>query len=250
MHEPDQQFYLFLINADTPSDREINSWHPNLIIERVWWQYDPVNWRATMSSARSIPLEKVLKEYREETIYLDSDIIIRGPLVEIFSSLKEYDLTVKFRPQLNQRGPAGTDYAAKFNAGVIGIRPSPIGLKFTRRYNQLIQNHISSGKPLVYYLEEEKINSWIDQELLFVTYLEYQKELLFKSLPEKYNDAKFHNESIIWHGKGTAYKHPMFTTERMRYDYPVLYHPLGTFNQILSLSRNIKRCMNRANHSP
>ncbi len=240
-HEPDQRFYLLLINTDTPLDREIGNWHPDIIVERVWWPYDPINWHGMMSSARSIPLEKVLEQYEEKIVYLDSDIIVRSSLIEIFSILDDYDLTVKYRPQLNQRGPGGTEFAAKFNAGVIGIRPSTTGLKFVRRYNQLIQEHIASGKPLKYRLEDENIVSSIDQELLYVTYLEFQQELLFKPLPEKFNDAKFNPHSLIWHGKGSAYKHPLFVSERWRYALPALYHPMGLCTQIISFARDLKR---------
>ena len=239
-HIPDQRFYLYLINSDKPTDREIQSWHPNLILEKVRWRIDPDNWRALMCSARALPLETVLKKYNEKVIYLDSDTLVRKSIHELLSILDKNDLTVKYRPQLNQMGAAGTHYAAKFNNGVIGIRPSPIGIKFAQRYNELIQEHIASGKPLEHHLKKENITSIFDQELLFLTYLEFQDDISFYPLPEKFNDARFSPNSIIWHGKGTAYNHPLYTTERYRYEYPRMYYPLGLASQGLSIIRYLR----------
>lgn len=87
--EPTQKFYLFLINADKSVDKEIQKWHSYIIIDHAKFKYDPEKWRGLMCSARTIPLEKALTTYKEPLIYLDSDILLRGPLKELFDQLKD-----------------------------------------------------------------------------------------------------------------------------------------------------------------
>ncbi|GAI37357.1 unnamed protein product, partial [marine sediment metagenome] len=119
--EPEQKFYLYLVNAEKDLDEEIKKWHPNIIIEHAEFSYDPEKWRGLMCSARSIPLESVLTSYKEPTIYLDSDILLMGHLTELFEQLKDNDVMIRLRSELKLKGPAGTEHSAKFNSGVIAV---------------------------------------------------------------------------------------------------------------------------------
>jgi lipopolysaccharide biosynthesis glycosyltransferase len=238
---PDHPFYLFLVNVDRSKDNEIKSWHSNIVIEHVFWDYRPSRWRGMLSSARSILLYNSLKMHKDNVLYLDSDIIVRRPLVELFAILSDYDLTIKYRPELNHLGPSGTMFASKFNAGVIGIRYSENGLAFAKKYNKYLWNYINSGDELIIDLPHEKINTYIDQEMLYITYLEFKNRINFLPLPVGFNDSKFLPQSTIWHGKGTAYNHPIFTVERKRYQSSFHHHALGIYNFILNSSRSIKK---------
>jgi len=240
-HAADHQFYLFLINVDESKDNEIKSWHSNIVIEHVFWDNHPTRWKGMLSSARSIPLYNSLKVYKENILYLDADIIIRRPLDDLFAILHDYDLTIKYRPELNHLGPSGTMFASKFNAGVIGIRYSENGLAFAQRYNKYLWNYINSGDELIINLPQEKINTYIDQEMLYITYLEFKNRINFFPLPGGFNDSKFLPQSTIWHGKGTAYNHPIFAVERKRHQSSFHYHALGLYNSSLNSARSLKK---------
>lgn len=214
--EPDQKFYLFLINADKSVDKEIQKWHPNIIIDHAEFKYDPEKWRGLMCSARTIPLEKALTTYREPLIYLDSDIILRGPLTELFDQLKDYDLIVRSRPNLKTKGAAGTEHAGKFNSGVIAISPSEQAITFIKEYNRRVRSHIKSGRPIDFI--DNGIYTAIDQEYLYLVYLDMKSNLLFCPLDDKFNDAYLNDKSVVWHGKGVARTALKYKREKSRYE--------------------------------
>ena len=239
-YEPNQRFYLFLVNSDSVPDLTIKRWHPNIIIERVTWPYDAERWRGIMCSARSIPIQNTIERYHEPVIYLDSDTLLRGPLTGIFQALETCDLMVRFRPDLEHVGAAGTPYGSTFNSGVIAIRPSAAGMHFAQEYNRLLQEFLASGKSLEVYRQEYRIRFVVDQELLYVTYLRLQDEIVFRPLPAKFNDAKFDPSSIIWHGKGSAREHPQYVLEKLRHSGRLLYYPFGILSSLLNVFRLVR----------
>lgn len=240
-YAPEQSFYLFLINDQNTPDESIQKWHTDILIDRVFWPIKGERWRGIICSARSIPIEKALKKYHQKLLYLDADMIVRGSLTGLFHDLDLYDLMIKHRPQLNHLGPTGSQFASRFNSGVIAIRPSSGGLKFAQEYNLALQNYVNSGKPLVLPLLGEKVVSYIDQELLFLTYLRLKNEITFSPLPDKYNDAKFMPDSLIWHGKGTARNHPLYRLEKAYYQHRRLSPLFTVFSSILFAARAAKR---------
>ena len=241
---PEQLFYLYLINVDEAKDNEIHSWHPNIVIEHVDWDYEPGRWRGLLCSARSIPIYKSLQDYTEDVLYLDADVIVRRSLDNLFAILCDYDLTIKYRPELKHMGAVGTMFANTFNSGVIGIRYSDIGLEFAKRYDENLWNYIDTGGELRLFLPQENIVNYADQEMLYITYLEFVNKIDFLPLPVGFNDSKFLPQSSIWHGKGTAYNHPIFTVERKRYQSSFHYHALSVCNFILNSTRTIKKRIN------
>lgn len=248
-HEPGQRFYLYLVSTNPELESAIQTWHPNIIINRVAWPYEVEPRPGLMNCLRSIALQKALEAYQEPTLYLDSDILLRGKLAALFETLDTCDLMVKFRPELKHLGVAGTFYASIFNSGVIAIRPSPSGKRFVQEYNSILNEFISSGKPIVVYREEHRINVYADQELLYVAYSRLQDQLQFKPLPDEFNDAKFDPSSIIWHGKGTARKSPRYVREKLRYRNRILMYPYSLFLGVWILSRSVKRKLGRIRRS-
>lgn len=240
-HEPAHPFFLFLVNSKSEKDSTIRSWHPQIEIERATWPQDSETWRGTMSCARSIPIRKVLENCREPAIYLDSDVLLRGSIHNLFEILERVDLTVKHRPESKLAGPAGTPFAFNFNAGVIGLRPSQMGIRFARLFDDNIQEHLRAGKPVSLYHPNVRVEALVDQELLFATYLQLKDNLLFEALPLEFNDSKFDQKSIIWHGKGTARQHPLYRVEKARYRYSALYYPLTLLSSALSILRAVRR---------
>ena len=223
-HAPRQRFYLFLVNSTEDRIAEVRGYHPNLIVEHVQWPYDDQRWRGLMCSARSIPIIHVLETYKEPTIYLDSDTLVMGPLDELFGELETCDLLIKYRPGIEQLGPAGTLNSAKFNSGVIAIRPTEVTLKFIREYDRLLREWIDAGKPIYQWREEHKVNTYIDQEFLYMVYDELKEQLKFKPLHDKFNDSRFRPGSVIWHGKGVARKRLPYVLAKLSYDNLFFYY--------------------------
>jgi len=243
-HAPDQRFYLFLVNSNSVSDATIQSWNPNIIIERATWPHQRDRWRALMCCARSIPLQKILEEYGEPTIYLDSDTVLRGPLTDLFEALETHDLLVHFRPERVQTGAAGTPYGSTFNNGVIAIRPSAVGIRLAREYNKRLQEYITSGNPLEVFRQEYGISFVIDQELLYVTYLQLQDEVKFNPLPIRFNDTGLRPGGVIWHAKGGgARSRPLYLQEKFYYENRALFYLLFAYHSILNAGRNLKRIL-------
>ena len=248
-YEPDQRFYFFLVSSNPLLKSTIKTWHPDIVIECVEWPYDEPPRSGMLYCIRSIPLQSVLETYREPTIYLDSDTILRGSLFEIFKDLQTYDLLVKKRPELKQLGVAGTPYASTFNSGVIAIRPSEAGILLARLYNDILHAHIASGKPITHYQEDIRVSVYADQELLYVAYHQLKDQLLFKPLPTKFNDAKFDPDSIIWHGKGTARKNPYYVKEKLRHSHQFKYYAFSLYLWVRKIAGSIKRKIDKQEDS-
>lgn len=134
-HEPDQRFYLYLVGINRDEETTISSWHPKIIVDKGTWPYHSDPRPGMINCIRSIALEKVLKKYHEPSVYLDSDTILRGPLTKLFEILESYDLSVKYRPELKQRGVVNSPHASTFSSGIIAIRPSDEGIQFASEYN-------------------------------------------------------------------------------------------------------------------
>lgn len=238
--EPNQRFYLYLVEGTPDQVLLVQSWHPNIIVECTAWPYKDQKF-GMMYCLRSIPLRKVLEQYREPTIYLDSDIILRTNLKSLFEMLEHYDVIVRYRPGLNYIGAAGTPHGATFNNGVIAIRASKQGIRFAQEYDLVLEKYLLSGKPLTTYNQKLGMKFVVDQELLYVVFESMKDHIVFEPLPEIFNDARFNRKSVIWHGKGAARKHPAFVIEKKRYKQKFFYHPLGMVNWILWRLRQLKR---------
>ena len=239
-YEPAQRFYLFLVSSDLALESLVKAWHPNIIIDRVARPYSRGLRSGMLFCVRSIALRKALEIYREPTVYLDSDTLLRGELRDVFKDLETFDLMVKYRPHLKHFGVAGTPYGSTFNSGVIAVRPSAAGIRFARGYDRRLQGLVASERPLTRYQEDIKIKFVVDQELLYVTYLDFRDELLFKALPDRFNDARFGSDSIVWHGKGTARTDPRYVLEKLRYSNRFLFCPFSVYVSFWNFLRSIK----------
>jgi len=223
-YAPKQHFYLFLVNSSEQRIAELRHCHQNLIVEHVWWPYDAERWRGLMCSARSIPILKVLRSYKQPTLYLDSDMLVMAPLDELFAELETFDLLVKYRPQCDVLGAGGTKDAAKFNSGVIAIGSGRIALQFAEEYNRHIREWIDQARPLCRYDEESRVSTCIDQEFLYLVYEQFKDRLKFKPLPDEFNDTRFRLGSVIWHGKGMARKYLPYHLAKLSYDNRFIHY--------------------------
>jgi len=217
-HAPKIRFHLFLVNSSNERVAPLRQIHPNLEVRHVTWERDASRWRGIMCCARSIPIAELIATSTEPVIYLDSDIIMRKSPAGLLKELDQHDLLIRLRPNMTQLGPVGTPHAAKFNSGVIAIRPNPTTIAFAEEYNNTMRAWIEAGKPIIEWREEDKTDAYIDQEFLYLAYEKFKDRLSFKPLPDEYNDAKFHAASTLWHGKGRARRHPAYRVAKMELD--------------------------------
>lgn len=240
-HVPEEPFYLFLVNSTRERIAALRSCHPRLIVEHVLWPYDPERWRGLMCCARSVPIRHVLETYREPTLYLDSDILVMGPLDDLFGRLKSFDLLVKYRPEVDVLGAGGTRKAGKFNSGVIAVRPSEPGLQFAGEYDRRLREWIEAGKPLCHFDEERGVSTCVDQEFLYVIYEEFGDRLKFQPLPDRFNDATFQSDSVIWHGKGSARRHPEYVLAKLSYGNRLQHYGVRVVGFVFRILRRVVR---------
>lgn len=239
-HAPDQKLYLYLVEGTSEHASLVQTWHPNVIVECAEWPYNGIK-PGMMYCLRSIPLKSVLEEYGEPTIYFDSDIILRSSLGGFFEILKGCDAMVRYHPDLNYVGAAGTPHGATFNNGVIALNASAGGIRLAQEYDQTLKEYLASGKALTTYNSELNMKFVIDQELLYVTFERIKNSVVFEPLPMIYNDARFSYNSVVWHGKGAARKHPTFVIEQKRYRSELSYYLLGFANWVFWNLRQLRK---------
>ena len=143
-------------------------------------------------------------------------MILKQPLTELFSLLKHYDLSVLTREDSRILGPLGTEHAYKFNSGVIGLRPSAVGLEFVTRYCDDIQQRIASGQSIDQ--THKGVYTALDQEYLYILYKEMASRLQFIPLDPAFNDSDFKPDSVVWHGKGHTRRQLEYKIEKAHYD--------------------------------
>jgi hypothetical protein len=229
---PEQRFYLFLVNGETVTDSRLHGWHPNLIIERVSRPYDAQNWHGQMCCARAAPLARVLAEYGEPTIYLDADMLVRSSLKPLLAELAQCDLMVLHRPERVQIGAAGTPYGSSFNNAVIAVSPTEAGRKFAQAYANRLRDYMASGQPIEAYRPEYGLHFYVDQELLYVTYLDHRRQVRFRPLPQQFHNTSLKASATIWHGKGDVRRQPAYVREKLRFTRPHLYYPYSVYYQL------------------
>lgn len=222
-YNPEERFYLYLVNADSQLDRKIAKWHSNILIEHCTVPYKKKDWAGIICGLRCIPILKALEEFNQPTIYLDSDVLLRGSVRPVLNDLQRHDLMVKLRPQLEVVGPMGTPHAAKFNAGIIGFGNSQVAIDFAREFHRRLTAWYDSGKPFHMFQDTHQVITGVDQELLYVLYEEWKERIRFKDLGNKYNDSSFDANSVIWHGKGKARNRRVYRLEQLYYKNRLLW---------------------------
>ena len=109
--------------------------------------------------------------------------MLMDSLGELFEELKEFDLLVKHRPDLDIVGAAGTPHTAKFNSGVIALRPNETTFEFVREYDRRTQAWISAGKPVDRWHDSPRLYTCIDQEFLFPQLKDHLEVIQFRDIP-------------------------------------------------------------------
>jgi hypothetical protein len=241
---PDEKFVLNLINVAKNVDKEVESWHNNIIIRHLSLKIQKERYEGYMYCAMSFPLYDLLTEFNEPLIYLDADIVLRGRLDEIVNDLNKYDLMIRYLPFQNRRGPTTLKDGAKVNNGVTAIAPSTGGKLFAKNFREKILNYLDMDKNSIFWHEDIKITTCIDQEFIYVTMKELEKENRIKIFPldNKFNDSYFLDSSLVWHAKGSARIHSKYLKEKAKYDESKIDEVY--FNQYIIIAKNkIKKIM-------
>ena len=120
-------------------------------------------------------IKKCFKMGCDRVLWLDCDTIIRKSLSGIWGN---GDFSVLYRPQ----GTA--DF--KFNSGITMFKNTKAVRTLVKRWGKLVEKH--PGR--------------YDQYTLWLAYKKSADSLNFVPLDVKYNDHRFNEDSVIWHGKG------------------------------------------------
>jgi hypothetical protein len=217
VHMPSEHFCLVVVNGTGKYEKEILSWHPNLIIKNYTLDVKKEHERGYQFCYMVLPLHDLLLEYPEDLIYMDGDIVVRDSLQPIFDDLKKYDFMIRYRPFLETHGPLSATHGAKVNSGVTAFANNEKTQLFTLEFkNRTIEFLEKNGDPIRRNKNHNTLTA-IDQELLWLLYLEFQKKISFFPLNDKYNDSYFTREGVVWHAKGIARTYPSYKIECYKY---------------------------------
>lgn len=217
VHMPNEKFCLVLVNGSGKYDNEIRTWHPNLILKNYPLHVDKEYEKGYQFCYMTLPLHELLVEFDEPLIYMDGDIVVRGSIQPLFEDLNKYDYMVRYRPFLETDGPLSATHGAKVNNGVTCFANNKKTRLFTLELRNRIVEFLNNGGDPIRWSEKNNAVTAIDQELLWLLYLEYQNEIKFFPTDDRYNDSVFKNDSIIWHAKGVARNYPEYRIECYKY---------------------------------
>jgi len=213
IHNTKLMIVLVIVNAGKKTIDFIKNKHKNVLIEEKRINNEYYSFKDLMCCYRMLVLDELMQKYDDSILYLDSDVVIRGNLDKLANIIDSYDLSVLFRPQVSVLGALGTYYAGRFNSGVIGLRKCNVIKEFLTKYHLCLTNLIINKSPLSNTFKN--IYTAVDQEYLYILYLEYKEKINFYSLDSIYNDSKLSLHSIIWHGKGTNKELLIYLLEKM-----------------------------------
>lgn len=207
-HEPAHRVRLVLFDSTGRHDAQLRRWHPRLEITHFVPDM-PVDRSKPgyFFSYKALIFEAALQATDEDMIFLDGDIIVRGPLSPIFETMGRADMAIRYRPSLDLEGPMGSSGAARFNAGVIALRNSERTRALMGEVRRLIVSHLEQDGDTQ---SDGPAITGIDQEALWIAYEHDRDRIALHPLDDSYNDSYFWPDSVIWHAKGKARRHHMY----------------------------------------
>lgn len=143
---------------------------------------------------RAFRVKECLKKYKENVLWLDTDIIIRGDLTKLLE-VDSKQLKILYRKKNNERN--------RINAGVFNIG-----------YSDITYNFISE------WYERIKVNKkWGDGQLEFWrTFVKYLENIKLIDITLKYNSVgNFNDEYIVWHCKKGHFDRSKYQIEYKKY---------------------------------
>jgi hypothetical protein len=216
---PDEKVYLFLVNCDDAVKQDVLSWNPNIIIDFRVFDVPKEQYKSYMYVMMTFVFDWLLNEIKikENIIYLDADIVLKGTLDNLYKDLDDYDLMFRYHPFNRMRGPTSKEFGGIMNNGCVAIKNNTIMAEYSRKLKQNIQNYLDTKKDPVLFVEEEKVITCIDQEMEFTTYLDMKDKVKFFPLDNIYNDTQYTDIGIVWHAKGNHRSYPEYLIECQKY---------------------------------
>jgi len=136
--------------------------------------------RAFCANYRVLAMKQLLEKEYQNILYVDVDSIFIKNLENIASLFNNFDISIHFRNEIDQRFKVAT--------GVIMLNNNPKTFDFISSWFKEIQK-----SPTEWFA---------DQVSFFHCYKKYIEAMSFKHLESKFIDWEFNTESYIWTGKG------------------------------------------------
>jgi hypothetical protein len=154
---------------------------------------------------------------------------------------------IRYLPFQDRKGPTTLKDGAKVNNGTTAVAPSTGGKLFAKKFRDKILDYLDTGMDPIYWHEDIKVRTCIDQEFIYVTMKELEKKnkLTFFPLNDKFNDSYFLDSSLVWHAKGSSRTHPKYLKEIAKYDgnklSEVYLYGYITFINLRNKTKQIKK---------
>lgn len=198
-NSPNTNVSLFLINYPK-GEKIIKKLHPkcNIIHKSIQYQCDPI---AETTLRKPLFGLELMQKIQAPICYLDSDIIVRKPIDNIFEDMNTNTLKVLKRENTKD------DYCI-FNSGVWCLGYSKESMDFLNDWYEgiLNDNHFP-----------------VDQKMMYIAWKKNKSKITHYQLQKTYNDLGcsinpcFFDDSIVWHCKSKHFKEDRYQLEYKRY---------------------------------
>lgn len=153
-----------------------NSIRRNTPNERVWAICADVTKRESMTW-RVHEILHLLDRFKQ-VAWMDADMLVRRPLDTFWVGTAD-SVRVLHRPKSSEDG--------KFQTGVIVFGCKTKG--FVKQWADIVENELKG--------------EWFaDQRGLWMAYERHGADIVHLDLPQRFNDWRFEDDSVVWHAKG------------------------------------------------
>jgi len=92
---PQEKVYLFLVNCPKDVKEDVLSWNPNTIIDFREFNVPQEQYKSYMYVMMTFIFDWLLNEIKikENIIYLDADIVLKGNIYNLYKELEKYEPT-------------------------------------------------------------------------------------------------------------------------------------------------------------
>jgi hypothetical protein len=216
---PNEKIYLFLVNCDDKVKKDVLSWNPNTIIDFRIFDVPKEQYKSYMYVMMTFVFDWLLNDIKtkEDIIYLDADIVLKGNLDNLYRDLLKNDLMFRYHPFNRIKGPTSEIFGGIMNNGCVAMKNNTIMAEYAKILKQNIQDYLDTKTDPVIFVEKAKVITCIDQEMLFTTYLEMSRTINFFPINNIYNDTQYTKKGIVWHAKGVHRTYPEYLIECHKY---------------------------------
>ena len=200
INSPEDRMMVYLINFPDDVIRKIKKLYPYEFVSKTLNFKENTDVAGIMVCYRTLVLKECINKYNEPVAWFDTDVIVRGSLMEFWSDIKPNSLKIMVRDSKKN--------SDKFQAGIFAVGKSEITQKYIGEWNREVQ----------------KENKWFsDQRILYLMYNKYKHKIDLINMPVKFNDVGksdgkcFMEDSINWHCKKPHFYKEPFRSEYLNY---------------------------------